>query len=125
MFESSFYANLINNFFLNLNTENIEEYGLSSDYVEKIKQRYKKIQEDVELALSEPFEEQLIDETFYENFKAQVKKDFPDALKLIPEIEREIDIERAKEYLKDKAEEIKKTGRSKKDFHSVLMTKVF
>lgn len=122
MFESSFYATLINNFFLNLNTENIEGYGLSSDYVEKIKQKYINLQEDVELALSEQSEDQLIDEIFYERFKAQVEKDFPNALKLISEIEREIDIERAKTYLKDKAEEIKKTGRSKKDFDSFLIT---
>ncbi len=123
IFESFFYANLINNFFLNLNTENIEECGLSSDYIVKIKRKYKKIRKDVESALSKTLERQLIDEVFYENFKAQVKKDFPNALKLVSEIEREIDIERSKGYLKNKAEEIKKTGKSERDFDSFLITK--
>ena len=122
IFESFFYATLINNFFLNLNTENIEEWSLSSDNIVKIKQKYKKIQTDVKSALSETFGAQLIDEAFYKNFKAQVKKEFPNALKLIYEIEKEIDMGRAKEYLKIKAEEIKKTGTLEEDIHSFIMT---
>lgn len=88
VFKSFFYANLLDNFFLNLNSENMKACGLSNDYVEKIKRKYKKIQEDVKLALSEQYNEQLIGETYYENFKVQVKRDFPSLLKLISEIEK-------------------------------------
>lgn len=125
VFKSIFYASLLNNFFLYLNSDNMKACGLSSDYVEKIKRKYKKMQEDIKIALSEPYNEQLIDETYYENFKAQIKRDFPNVLKLISEIERKLDTDKAKKYLENKEEEIKKIGMSKEDFNSRYMTKVF
>lgn len=121
-FKTCFYSNLINNFFLNLNTENLKDCGLSSDYIAKIKCKYRKLQKRVESTLSEPFEERVIDDVHYNNFKAEVTEEFPEALTLIVKIEKEVGLEKATEYLTHKAEEIKKTGKSREDFDCLLKT---
>jgi hypothetical protein len=117
-FESFFYANLINNFFLNLIEQNLKDYDLSSDDISRIKGKYEKIQENVKSTLAEtPFGKKLFSEVSYDNFKVEIQQDFPGAFELISAIETQIDLERAKKYLKNKAEEIKKTGKPREDFH--------
>ena len=125
VFESLFYGNLINTFFLRLNTENLRECGLSSDYVEKIKFRFKKTQKAVQTALSGQSSAPFIDEAFYERFKADVKRDIPNAFELISIMEREVDIKRAKKYLDDKAGEIIKAGYCDHNFNSILLSGAF
>ena len=123
MFESFFYANLINSFFLNLTAQNLEDCGLSSDYIAKINLKYKNIRKDAKSSIDgAPFVGELIRPDSYDDFKREVKQDFPEAFELISEIEKSFDIEELKRYLKNKREEIKKTGKSREDFNSLLIT---
>ncbi|GEM_PF-611236 len=118
--EGFIYATLIHNFFSNLNAENLRECGLSSDYAAKIKRKYKNIKRDTKTALSEASEAPLIDQNFYDSFKAKVKNDFPAAFRLISDIEREVDIEKARRYLENKRREFKKISKSEEDLDSIL-----
>jgi len=118
--DSFFYGNLIHNFFSNLNAENLRECGLSSDYAAKIKRKYSNIQKDVKTALFETSGGPLVDQVFYDSFKAAVKNDFPAAFRLISEVEREVDIEKAKKCLEEKREEIKETWESDADLNPIL-----
>ncbi len=122
VFESLTYANLINIFFSNLTTPNLKNYDLSNDCIAKIDHKYKKIRKDVQSAIHNPFGKLLIDSATYDDFKRDVKSDFPEVYALILKIEEEIDIEEIRKYLENKAEEIKKTGKSRDDFHSSLVT---
>jgi hypothetical protein len=119
-FETLFYGNLIHNFFRNLNPDYLQECGLSSEYVTIIKSKYENIQKDVKSALFETFGAPLIDKDFYDSFKAAVKKDFPPAYKIIADIEREVNIDKARKYLEDKRKEIEKTWESEATFSSIL-----
>jgi hypothetical protein len=121
-FLSIFYAYLINAFFMALTAENAKECGPSSGRVVKIKRKYEALQKHLDLALSEPLEGPLVDEQYYKDFKAKLITDFPEALNLISEVEREIDLEKGQQYLKEKTEALKNTGKSKEDFHSFVIT---
>lgn len=123
--ESLFYANLINNFFVNLNRETIKGYNLPRGKIGIIKRKYKQLQKDIKLALSLSSKKKKIDDKFYNDFKLRIKKDFPEFQKVIFEIEKEIDIKKAKGYLKKKEKEIKKLGKLDKDFNNLFTTKAF
>lgn len=122
VFESFFYANLINNFFINLNRKIIKEYNLPRRNIWIIKKKYKQLQKDIKLVLSLSPKKKKIDDKAYNNFKLRIKKDFPEFQKIIFEIEKEIDIKKAKIYLKKKEKEIKKFGKPDKDFNAFFIT---
>jgi len=122
VFESFFYANLINNFFINLNRKIIREYNLPRRNIGIIKKKYKQLQKDIKLVLSLSPEKKKIDDKAYNNFKLRIKKDFPEFQKIISEIEKEIDIKKAKIYLKKKEKEIKRFGKPDKDFNILFIT---
>ena len=122
VFESFFYANLINNFFINLNRKIIKEYNLPRRNIGIIKKKYKQLQKDIKLVLSLSPKKEKIDDKDYNNFKLRIKKDFPEFQKIISEIEKEIDIKKAKIYLKKKEKEIKKFGKPDKDFNTFFIT---
>ena len=124
LFKSFFYGNVINNFFLNLNQKNIKEYNLPKGKIGKIKIRYKKIQKEIKLAVSLSLKDKKIDEIYYNNFKLKIKKDFPEFLKIVSKIEKEINIEKARNYLKKKEEEIKKLGKPDEDLNTFYLTKL-
>jgi D-ribose pyranose/furanose isomerase RbsD len=65
-----------------------------------------------------------IDEKFYHSFKSRIKKDFPEFLIIISEIEKEIDVKEAKEYLIKKEAKIKKMTKTNEDFNIFVLTKV-
>ena len=67
-FKSFFYANLINNFFINLKQKNIKEYNLPKGKIGIIKKNYKNLQQDIKLSLSFSSKEKKIDENFYRKF---------------------------------------------------------
>lgn len=123
-FESLFYGTLINNYFINLNQKNIKENNLPRGQIGKIKEKYKNIQRDAKSALSLSIKDKKIDEKYYENFKIKVKNDFPEFQKIIFEIEKEIEFEKAKGYLKKKEEEIKNLGKTDTDFHTFFITNI-
>jgi hypothetical protein len=49
-----------------------------------------------------------IDERYYTRFKASLRRHFPEFLKIIYEIEKTIDLDRARNYLKERQEEVNK-----------------
>ena len=123
-FESFFFGTLINNFFINLNQKNIKEYNLPKGQIGKIKSKYKNIQKDVKLALDFSFQYKKIDEKYYNNFKLKIENDFPEFLKIIHEIEKEIELQKAKKHLKKIEEKIKKSGKPDTDFNTFFTTKI-
>ena len=122
VFKSYFYANLINLFFINLNSDNVKALNLPKGKIGQIKSRYKDLRKDIKLALS--LKNVKIDGNFYDNFKRSVKRDFPEFQKIIQEIEKKIDLKKAKEYLKKKAKDIGELGKSDKDLNLSFITKV-
>ena len=83
VFESFFYATLINNFFINLNQKNIKENNLPKGQIGKIKSKYKNIQRDVKSALALSLKYKKIDEIYYNSFKIKIETDFPGFQKVI------------------------------------------
>lgn len=123
-FISFFYANLVNNFFINLNKENAKDYNLPKGKIGVIKRRYRDLQKDIELALSMFLVDKNIDSKYYTNFKKSLSKEFPGFLKIVDELEKIIDIRKAKKYLKGKSKKIKKSGKLDSDFNNLLLTGV-
>ena len=124
VFESFFYATLINNFFINLNQKNIKENNLPKGQIGKIKSKYKNIQRDVKSALALSLKYKKIDEIYYNSFKIKIETDFPGFQKVIFEIEKEIEFEKAKKYLEIKEEEIKNVGKTNTDFNASILTTI-
>ena len=121
-FRSLFYGNVIDNFFSNLNRENIKKVGLPKGTLGKVREKYKKVRKEIRLAISLKFNK--VDERYYHSFKDQIKKDFPELLKLIIEIEETINIKEAGKYLRNKEREMRKSGKpDDKDINSVFLTK--
>lgn len=126
LFESFFYATVIDNFFRNLTPKNLEECGLSVNLSENIKNKYKDIQKDVNSIIS-PKKDQKpkkINLNYYNNFKTRIESDYPKLMDLISLMEKEIDINRSKLYLNEKKEEIKKLGRNDLDLNSKILTTI-
>jgi hypothetical protein len=121
--ENLFYGNLLNNFFINLNRDNIKELKLPKGKIGEIKRKYVDIQRNIKFALSSSLKGKKVDEDYYDNFKLKIEKEFPEFLKIIFEIEKEIDIKEAKSYLKKKKDELKKIGKPIEDTDAFFMTK--
>ena len=123
-FVSFFYGNLINNFFDNLTQENIIEFNLPRGKISKIKNRYKDIRNEIKSALSMSSKNGKVDEKFYYNFKLTLKDDFPEFLAVMGYIENEIDIKKAKKYLKKRESEFINLGSSEENLNLRLSTAV-
>ena len=90
----------------------------------KIKNKYKNIQRDVKSALALSLKDKKINEKYYNSFKIKIKKDFPEFQKIIFEIEKEIEFEKAIEYLEKKEEEIKNLGKPDADLNTLFITNI-
>jgi len=122
-FESFFYATLINNFFVNLTREVVKKCNLPKGKIGEIKRKHGHLQKDIQSALSFSLKDKKISGEFYNNFKLRLKKDFPEFQKIVSAIEKEIDIKKAKGYLKKKEREIKKLGKPDRDLNAFVVTK--
>jgi len=118
-----FYANLINNFFINLNKENIKECNLPRGKISIIKKRYNDIQKDIKSALSTSSKNKKIDEKFYKNFRLSLRKKFPEFLKIIIELEKVFNIKKVEKDLIEKEKKIKELGKLDSDFNAFFITK--
>ncbi len=128
-FESFSYSNLINKIFLTINEansawdeENSEDSIISIEKIAEFNLEYKNVLEDVKSGLSISLNNKKIDEDYYNDFKYQIEKYFPDFLGLILRIEEEIDIDHLEIYLDNKKEQLKDIGKSKGDFDSFVLT---
>jgi len=120
---SFIYATIIKNFFINLTRETIKELNLPKSQIGKIKKKYKEIQKEINLAISMSLKDKKIDEKYYNKFKSNIKKDFPEFIKILSIVEKEIKIARLKKYINKKKIEIKSVCQDKVDFHKDLLTK--
>jgi hypothetical protein len=120
--KSTFYANLILNFFANLNQKVIEEKNLPRGRIKDIKRKYNLLNVEARKATTEILRHKNIDEISYSRFKASLRRYFPEFGCIIYEIENAVDIPRAKKYFQKKEEEMKKIGKPKEDFDATLMT---
>lgn len=121
-FNSLFYAALIDTFFMNLNKKSIEENNLPEGQIGKIKKRYKNISKDARESLA--FKNHKINLNYYNNFKLKIEKDYPEFQILIFGIEKQIEFEKVKLYLKEKEEEIRTLGKSEHDLNTRIITDV-
>jgi len=108
MFESFFYATIINNFFTNLNKEIVKELKLPRGKIGQIKSEFKLLRKDLKSALSFSSKNKNIDDEYYENLKIRIEKEFPEFQKITQEIEKVIELEKANDYMKKIEENIKK-----------------
>jgi hypothetical protein len=125
-FVSFFYASLISNIFDNLNKANARKHRLSTEEITAINKSYAKIigraKSGLELSLKQ---HELIDEAYYKNFKTDLSKRHPDSVQPIAEIEKAIDMNKARKYLKDKQYNLKSAGKSDPDLQALLLTKEY
>ena len=124
VFKFYFYGTLIENFFINLNRANIKEYYLPKGKIGIIKRKCKQLRKDINLALSLSLKKKKINEKFYNKFKSRIHTEFPEFQKIISEIEKALDIKKAKVYLKRKENEIKNLGKINGDLNTLFITKV-
>jgi hypothetical protein len=120
--KSFIFANLIHNFFLNLNQKNIKELNLPKRKISLIKIKYKDNFKKASKALSFFSGKSRINIADYQAFKNSVERDFPEFLKLIKEIEKAFDFDNIDQYLKEKEEIIRKIGKSGKELNDVFTT---
>jgi len=120
---SFIYGTIINNFFLNLNRNSITELNLPKGQIGKIREKYKGIQKEANLAISASLKDKKIDEAYYERFKSNVRRDFPKFIKILDEIENEINIVKLREFIERKKLEIRKPQENSKDLSTDILTK--
>ncbi len=123
-FKSFIYGNLINNFFINLNKNNVNEYKLVRGKIGIIRNKYKNFQREAKLAISLSLKDKYIDENYYQTFKLNLSEEFPDFMTIIIEIEKEIDIKRLESNLREKKKSLKNIGKNKEDFTVSLITRI-
>lgn len=97
-FEALIYANLISNFFNNMNTKVVNELKLPSGQILNIKKNFTTTRKEIENALK--FHPSLVNEEYYKNFKKEIDTKYPEFDKLILEIESKFNVSQLKNYLK-------------------------
>jgi hypothetical protein len=105
-----FYANLINNFFRNLNDKNVKELKLPPGKIGQIRATYKQLLKNAKRTLCA--KQFFSDEKAYNEFKNSLKERYPGFEKIVEEIERHIDINYAEEYFKEREEAITRLGKN-------------
>jgi hypothetical protein len=124
-FVSFFYASLISNIFDNINKANAE-HGLPIREITSINRRYAKIRRKAKSGLSLSLKQhELINEVYYKNFKTDLRKHHPDYFQIIAEIEKTVDMNRARKYLKNKQNNLKSVGKPDTDLQAFLLTKAY
>lgn len=121
-FESFIYANLINNFFKNLNQKNIEDFNLSTNRINVINKEYETLQKEIRSVLSFSSTNKM-NEKHYSDFKSDLKNKFPDFLKIISEIEKLTSNKGMPKYLNKKRKEMEKTGKTNASLETIVVTK--
>lgn len=121
-FRSFVYANLIDNFFKNMNQENIDELKLPQNKISLLNKEYDSLKKDVGSVLVFSSEKKL-DEKTYLDFKSSLKSKFPDFLRLISEIEKIASIKDLPEYLDKKRKEMQNSGKDDPKLETTILTK--
>lgn len=121
---SFFYANIIYNFFNNLNEKNALEMNLNLERLSDIKKRFTNIENEAKNYLLDFKDYKKIKKEYYNFFKKNVEKEFLDFFPTLLEIEKLMGLSHFEKFLIHKKEVLKKISRSENDYKICLMTKV-
>lgn len=96
------YRNILENFFNNLTEENNKEYNLNIIDLEKIKNDFKKIQDNIKIS-SEDVDEVIFTKSYYYSSKSEIIERYPTLEKIFNELEKIFDLDSLKILLKIKS----------------------
>jgi hypothetical protein len=123
LFSSFVYANLISNFFDNLNDKMASDLDLDSRKIPFIMNKFANIRSETKISVSEGKPDKRIDHSYYEKFRNALKENFPDYLRILLELERLLKVNDLEIYLEKKNEELKKLGKPIDDYVTMAQTK--
>lgn len=109
-YTSLFFGNMIQKFIKNLNEENIRKLGLKRGQVSLIRREYRPIIKKARAAISMSLKKEIVDEKYYDDFKADLLQRFPDYIKIIERVEQEINYNETKAHLERRKKEIDSLG---------------
>lgn len=122
IFKSTVYGNIIQNFFLNLTEENMSEHDISSEEVDNFKSNFSNVLKDVESSLSASNSK--IDDKYYKSVIKNIKDKFPDFYNFFEEFEDELGIKELDNYLLEKKQIMKNTGKDESDIEIGIQTRM-
>lgn len=122
LIDSIVYANLIINFFRNLNRENVIECNLPYGKIGEIRKNFKHYHRNSKLALSASEKSDFITCKDYSDFKVNVENKYPEFTAIINYIEDEIDLKRNSKFLISQKKRIAKAGKKEANMHDELLT---
>lgn len=113
-FTSLIYAQIIKNYFNNLNAQNVLDEKLPKGKIGYINLRYKRLISKTNKVISNPLSRTVLTEKDYLQFKSSLEESFSEFLKILLEIERLIKYENLIEYLNNKTIEMEKVAKTHK-----------
>lgn len=121
-YKSFVIAQLISNFFSNLNVESIKEENLPYGYIKRIKESNKNLRKKIKNIIRNPLGEEEININDYVGFKTELNKSFPDHFKILDILEGIIDYESLMRKTNSKEKMFKDAGKNYASFsiHQIL-----
>lgn len=110
-YQSLIYANMVSNFFTNLNSKKVKEQHLPSGKIGKIWKRYRVIRDDLKKVKDWNVDHMSIDKAYYKNFKSKLKRDFPEFTVILREVEAMFDLLKVEKHLSQKQKALRKLGK--------------
>jgi len=121
-FTSFFYANLISNLFKNLTPQNFREVQMPVGQIRAIRRAHQEVLKDVKAALS--MKGKKIDAKYYSAFRSKLTKEYPKLLKLVEEVEKALELNKASDYLAKKEKIIRKSGKTQTELQDLFATAI-
>lgn len=115
------YRNILENFFNNLTEENNKEYNLNIIDLEKIKNDFKKIQDNIKIS-SEDVDEVIFTKSYYYSSKSEIIERYPTLEKIFNKLEKIFDLDSIEDFVKNQKLEYVE-GRN--DYKITLNTLIF
>ena len=125
LLNSLFYGNMIVNFFDNLTEDNQKELNIGRDDVSKIKKDLHDFYNSASSAVKDTFNSKMVTAYDYNQFKENIKNRYPTFVKILTELEKEVDIKKAVNYLADKRKDLEKCGITDPKLDTVIITAAF
>ena len=122
-FCSFIYGNLVLNFFNNLNLKIIVDNNLPKGKINIIKSKYSNIIKESNDATKA--KSNSIDKDYYNSFKSNIKRDYPDFFIIIDNIEKSINIDKLEKSIIKAKSEFRNTGNIKLSLDNILITSIF
>lgn len=94
------YRNILENFFNNLSEENIKDCNLNMSDLEKIKNNFKKIQNDIKIS-KDDVDELIFKKSYYYSSKSEIITKYPTLEKIFNELEKILDLVSIENYIKN------------------------